>query len=282
MYHAYMLFRLLAFGSSITVDSDISPKVLENTVKKEIVKILGKERLYIVGKHTDMNTILGNLVKRNIYSDDDSNKIDFGKLTEVLVQANLNFLLDANVYGVQVVAFAIRRHQQLHSASNYIRQLQSENVSNDVSDRNNKRRRNTGKKKKEGGEEVFNMFTSQKNQCVINNDLIKKIQHLASTQSTTDYNVMTQSGKLYPDCVEQDIQSHMDLYYKGHKSMFPKRDFEAASNNMPVYIKIMYYVQRGLVRPFERVHQEYVNAYWGKIGTFFNIYIYNIYSCVCI
>ena len=66
----------------------------------------------------------------------------------------------------------------------------------------------------------------------------------------------------------------MDLYYKGHKFMFPKRDFGAASDNMPVYIKIMYYVQRGLVTPFQHCFNDYVNAYWGKIGTFFNIYIY--------
>jgi hypothetical protein len=244
---------------------------LENTVKKEIVKILGKDRLPNLGQrhHTDMNTILGNLVKWNIYNDDDSNKIDFTKLTAVLEQAKLAFLLDSDVYGIQVVAFAIRRHRQLHSASNYIRQLQgSEAVNNAVSDRNNKRRRNTGKKKKEGGQEVFNMFTARNNQCVINNDLIDKIKSLASSHSTTDYYVTTQGGKLFPDCVEQDIQSHMDLYYKGHKFMFPKRDVGAASDNMPVYIKIMYYVQRSLVTPFERNYQDYVNAYWGKIGTF--------------
>lgn len=81
-------------------------------MKKEIVKILGKERLHISGKqHTDMNTILGNLVKRNIYNDDD--KIDFKKLTDVLQQAGLTFLLNSDVYGIQVVAFAIRRHRQL-------------------------------------------------------------------------------------------------------------------------------------------------------------------------
>jgi len=255
---------------------------LENTVKKEIVNILGKDRLALASAGNNMDTILGNLAKRKIYNDDDSNKIDFTKLSAILQELRLDFLLNPDVYGIHVVAFAIRRHRQLHSASNYIRQLQGSEDGNidDVSDSTKKRRRNTGKKKKEGGEEVFNMFTSRNNHCIINNDLIDKIRSLSSSQSTTDYNEMTQSGKIYPDCVEQDIQSHIDLYYKGHKFMFPKRDFGAASDNMPVYIKIMYYVQRGLVTPFQSsIHDyDYVNAYWGKIGTFFN---YNIYIYIC-
>ena len=92
---------------------------------------------------------------------------------------------------------------------------------------------------------------------------------LAATQSAKDYYRNTLGGKKFHNTVEEDLQPYLDAYYNGHKSRFKGNLYNDAKPHMEVYIKIMYYVQRGLIAPFELNTQKYVNAAWGEIGIFF-------------
>jgi hypothetical protein len=205
-----------------------------------------------------MFSILSRLVKSDIY--DRENDIDYAKLETVIRQYDFTFLLDPAVQGIQVVARDIRRYGQVANLDKMNERMEVEN-NEDNSSRNKRKKMKEG----QGGSEVFNMFTSQ-NKCVINEAFIDYMREQATTESTTDYYKQTNQGRQWHNSVEEDIQPHMDLYCKGNKSIFPKDAFLYTSKNKKVYIKIMYYVQRGLITPGEYGDQKYVNAYWGKIG----------------
>jgi hypothetical protein len=213
------------------------------------------------GDNFNMNKALQYLHKQNIYSDNEKGKIDLDKLTNVLRKTvGLGFLLDTEKFGAQVVAFLIRRYQQTKLAFSYMQEHSKERIADKI--------RCTKKNPDNvGGGEVFRAFTTD-GKCVMNEDLMGKIQEVAATQSTKDYYAFTANGRKFHNTVEEDLQPYLDAYYNGHKSRFKDTMYNGAKPHMEVYIKLMYYVQRGLIAPFEINTQKYVNACWGEIGMF--------------
>ena len=232
-------------------------------------------------KHTDMNSILKELVTSDIYDSDDDD-VDCKKLESYIHTqgTRLGFLLDHKVYGIGAVAFLIRCYRHLEGVSKLF-QASNSLERKEVNGNEHSMKCNRKKKKKDqGGSEVFKMFTSPNN-CVIDQAFMDYMRGQATAESTTDYYKNTHQGTHFHNGVEEDIQLHMDLYCNGHKSIFSKDKLLNASKNMKVYIKIMYYVQRGLITPWEYGDHKYVNAYWGKIGGYFlhfyklqHLYIY--------
>ena len=210
----------------------------------------------------DMNKALKHLHTQNIYSV--KGKIDLQKLENVIRKTlGLGFLLDTENFGVQVVAFLIRRYQQTQLAFSCMQEGSKETIIDSKQTRCTKKNLHSG-----GGGEVFRAFTTD-GKCVLHEGLMEKLRELAATQSAKDYYRNTLSGRKFHNTVEEDLQPYLDAYYSGHKSRFKGNLYNDAKPHMEVYIKIMYYVQRGLIAPFELNTQKYVNAAWGEIGMFF-------------
>jgi len=249
-----LFFVLFLFIYSVTVTSDILPKQLESTVKKFVNETLAADTF-------NMNKALEYLHNRSIYNE--KGKIDLEKLEGVLRQTmGLQVLLDTEKFGVQVVAFLIRRYQQTKLAFSYMQEHSKETSNNLKQTRCTKKNPDSV-----GGGEVFRAFTTD-GKCVMNEELMGKIQEVAATQSTKDYYTFTANGRKFHNAVEEDLQPYLDAYYKGHKSRFKGTMYKGAKPHMEVYIKLMYYVQRGLIAPFDFNTQKYVNACWGEIGMF--------------
>jgi hypothetical protein len=210
----------------------------------------------------DMNKALKHLHTQKIY---EQGKIDLKKLEGVLQKTvGLGFLLDTENFGVQVVAFILRRYQQTQLAFSCMQQGSKETIIDSKQTRCTKKNPHSGG----GGGEVFRAFTTD-GKCVLHEGLMEKLRELAATQSAKDYYRNTLSGRRFHDTVEEDLQPYLDAYYNGHKSRFKGNLYNDAKPHMEVYIKIMYYVQRGLIAPYELYTQKYVNAAWGEIGMFF-------------
>jgi hypothetical protein len=220
-------------------------------------------------KEFDMNKVLKHLHTQKIYSDTSEGKIDLLKLETVLkTTLGLGFLLDPEKFGVQVVAFFIRRYQQTQLAFSCMQQDSKETIIDSKQTRCTKKNPHSGGGGGGGGGEVFRAFTTD-GQCVLHEGLMGKLRELAATQSAKDYYRNTLNGRKFHNTVEEDLQPYLDAYYSGHKSRFKGNLYNDAKLHMEVYIKIMYYVQRGLIAPYELYTQKYVNAAWGEIGMFF-------------
>jgi hypothetical protein len=118
-----------------------------------------------------------------------------------------------------------------------------------------------------GGGEVFRAFTTN-GTCVITEDFIKKVEEIAAIESKTDFYRTTVNGTRFHNIVEEQIQVHMDAYCKGHKSRFKGELYKDAKDHIEVYVKLMYYVQRGLITSFEDQGEKFINASWGEISKF--------------
>jgi hypothetical protein len=238
---------------------------LESKVREEIIKNLATETLH----ETFLTSALESIIQSDIYQNTESfvdplqqKKVDMKKLDTVLQsQMKLRPLRNEEKFGVQVVAYFIRRYQQMKQAFSCTEQPSEEKTSMNTSNGNSKSPGSAG------GGEVFRAFTTN-GTCVITEDFIKKVEEIAAIESKTNFYRFTVNGTRFHNCVEEQIQVHMDAYCKGHKSRFKGELYKDAKDHIEVYVKLMYYVQRGLITSFEDQGEKFINASWGEISKF--------------
>jgi hypothetical protein len=239
---------------------------LESKVREEIIKNLATETLH----ETFLTSALECIIQSDIYQNTVSanidplqqKKIDMNKLDTVLQsKIQLRQLRNEENFGVQVVAYFIRRYQQMKQAFSCTEQPSEEKTSMNTSNGNSKSPGSAG------GGEVFRAFTTN-GTCVITEDFIKKVEEIAAIESKTDFYRTTLNGTRFHNYVEEQIQVHMDAYCKGHKSRFKGELYKDAKDHIEVYVKLMYYVQRGLITSFEDEGEKFINASWGEISKF--------------
>lgn len=273
----------MSFFHSVNVTSDILPQELEKKVRDVIIKKLAEDDNKFSSGNILTTKTLEFILRQDIHwvneDGEKTDNIDQEKLSGLLAHnRNLKFLENTDNFGVQVVAYFLRRYQQIKQAFSCMRQEPSDGslTTPKKSNRNNQDH--------VGGGEVFRAFTTA-GQYVLTQDFIEKVKEIAAVQSEVDFYNLTIQGTRFLNNVEERLQLHLDAYYTGHKFKFKGEQFKDAKHHMEVYIKLMYYVQRGLITPFEKEGQKYINASWGEIGTFFvsrlsYIDTYMCWSCI--
>ena len=270
---------------SVRVTSDTLPDRLEKEMHKYIRgKVCSNEE-----SESIITEAVAMYAKRNIYTDNDKKRIDFEKLktamnTYTAMRGNSNvdkvrsleFLRDNEIFGTHVVAFLIQRYRATSDAVKFLTRITAKE--DDGQQRKCTRSRKNGDG---GGGEVYNMFTST-NCCILDNELCDKVCEIANQPSTTNYFKMSRNGSKWHDNIVDDIQKHMNAYYKSKRRTFNKKLYPHAhdSENMEVYIKSMYLFERGLLQAAvtkgegeDSPQSHTVNIVWCNMGEF-HLFIY--------
>ena len=254
--------------------------MLPEDLETELLDYIRKHSL-VAEKHCTMHEALEHFLSKpsSIYDNDNRAIIRHDKLLQ-FSSANysssdgrkgdgrkggkdFSFLFNkANYFGEQVLAHHLHQLRFINYAIKTYNNVKNENeetvtwITQPTS------------KKGKGGQEVFCMFNKHNN--FVLPEILKKAQEIAPSNRKINFKICTNDGKRNVNEPVKDCNKYMEAYFKGKKGKFNATDtkYQDAYGNIEIYLKLMYYVQRGYVKMFRSGNggEECVNVLWADIG----------------